>query len=140
LQNAPATPYTITIAFIPNGVGNNDAWGFVWRQSSDGKLVTINKSAGNNSLAVNKWTSDSAFSAAYVTITGGLDVYQPCLFFRATDNGTNRISSISADGQNFIDIHTVGRTDFMTANQIGFGIFDNATYTVGMTLLSWKQT
>lgn len=139
-ETAPATPYTLTVGFIPNVIGFNGAYAVLWRQSSDGKLVTINKASTSSALAVNKWTSPSAFSAAYVTITDGLDVPVPMLWFQISDDGANRISRVSFDGQNFIQIHTVGRTDFMTADEIGFAIFDNATYTTGMTVLSYLKT
>lgn len=139
-KSVPTAPYSVTIGFIPNGIGFNCAWGLILRQSSDGKLVTINKAATSNALAVNKWTNETTFSAAYVTITSGLDIYCPMVWFRFTDNNTNRIASMSSDGQNFVDIHSVSRTDFLTPDQVGFGIFDNATYTNAMTLLSWNQT
>jgi hypothetical protein len=47
---------------------------------------------------------------------------------------------VSTDGQNFKVIHTVGRTDFLTADQVGFFVNDQSnTIAAGMTLLSWKQ-
>jgi hypothetical protein len=62
------------------------------------------------------------------------------MFFRIADDGANRISSISTDGINFRVIHTVARTDFLTADQVGFFVnCQETTWDAGMTLLSWKE-
>jgi len=61
---------------------------------------------------------------------------------RIADNNTNRICSVSADGQNWIEVHSVGRTDFLTADQVGFMIrpTNSATPNIGtgVSVLSWK--
>lgn len=145
---APATPYTITIAFIPNMIGTpgTDApgMGLLFRQSSDGKIVTCNTvitsavaNAASTVVRTQKYNSATSFSANYVSYA-----YQPggIVWLRITDNGVNRISSISFDGVNFLDFHTVGRTDFLTADEVGFWVdANNANNAVVMQLLSWKE-
>lgn len=143
-KTAPATPYTVEIALL-SGLTLNDFYsvGFVWRQSSDGKLVTfhLELSAAACSFAVAKWNSPTSFSATYTSLqprTG-----YPLLFLKAQDTGTNRICSFSADGQNWAQLHTVGRTDFMTADEVGFGIkIQNGSLAGGavMTLVNWKES
>ncbi len=140
-KTAPATPYVITACMLLNLTGvSNQSCGLGFRQSSDGKLVLfgIDLSATAISLAVYKFTSATAFSATYVSRgVWGCGT----LFIRIADNGSNRICSTSTDGQNFKVIHTVGRTDFMTADEVGFWANDQSNIIdAGVTLLSWKET
>jgi hypothetical protein len=141
VKSAPATPYTITAAFLPRVPGVDFAGaGLLFRQSSDGKMASIGIGhSANVSIDVNKWTNATTFSAQYASLTTKT-FYSPT-FLRITDNGTNRICSWSNDGQNFLQIHSVGRTDFLTADQVGFFVnAQQATWDVAMTLLSWKET
>lgn len=143
---APATPYTITAAFLinadwfRNGAGSLNAFGALcFRQSSDGKLATLElflNSLGNT-LRVTKYTNATTLSATYLSLTT-TQSYGPLIWFRIADNGTNRICSTSGDGQNWIEQHSVGRTDFLTADEVGFAV-TGYTNKVGMTLLHWKQ-
>jgi len=64
----------------------------------------------------------------------------PCLWFRITDDGTNRICHVSGDGQHFITIHSVGRTDFLTADEVFFGVVGTTNFANRTLLLSWKQS
>lgn len=140
---APATPYTITIAFLSTLVGlANQRVGLVFRQSSDGKLhafyLLSAGAAGDLSLVSDKWTSETVFSATYGTIR---PFYPGApIWLRIADDGANRICSYSADGINFLAYHSIGRTDFLTADEVGFAASDSGNaYDIGMTLLSWKQ-
>lgn len=145
-KSAPSTPYTVTIAFLHNALfwKNYPAVGLVFRQSSDGKLVTFQfgQTTVGPGIAVNKWTNATTFSAQYtasptVSPVGGIT------WLRIADDGANRVCSLSVDGQNWLQIHTIGRTDFLTADEVGF--FANANnqatpnYDLTMTLLSWKE-
>lgn len=136
---APSTPYTITAAFIPQlTTASGLSVGVGWRQSSDGKLVYIALDIGGAALNVYKFTSPTVFSATYAGVAI-LAVWP--LFVRFTDNGTNRIVSWSRDGQNFLQIHSVGRTDFLTADEVMFAAQAQlASGNAAMTLLSWKET
>lgn len=133
---APATPYTITAAILPmmQDVDFHSA-GLCFRQSSDGKLAVI--ALDKTAIGINKYTDHATFSANYVNVT---ITHRGLTFFRIADNGTNRICSISNDGVNFFQAHSVSRTDFLTADEVGFFIQSgNTTWGLGMTLLSWKQ-
>lgn len=144
---APSTPYTITAAFLFKSLGTlgsnlNQLAGLAFRQSSDGKLHTCSLVSvfGFATVAVRstKWTNETTFSADYTApgLTPSLIYY-----LRIADNGTSRICSVSADGINFDVFHTVGRTDFLTADEVGFVVNDlSNTYDVRTTLLSWKET
>jgi hypothetical protein len=61
-------------------------------------------------------------------------------FFRISDNGTDRKVFVSTDGVTFIEWTTVGRTDFLTADQVGFYVCADTSYAVTAVLQSWKET
>jgi hypothetical protein len=59
------------------------------------------------------------------------------LFLQIGDDGTNRLVKFSADGQNFETFHSIGRTDFLTADEWGFYVSaPDTTYAIGLTVLS----
>lgn len=150
---APSTPYVITVGFLfigdlfaggASGLANEA--GLVFRQSSDGKLVAFIMGQVAN-LALRKWTSPTVFSAEYFNSASSGWIWNQgsIIWMRIADDGTNRICSISADGQNFIPVHTVGRTDFLTADEVGVMVRADSTSAgslggAGMTLLSWKES
>ncbi len=139
---APSTPYTITVAITPTGLAlDYQQAGILFRQASDGKFVTFGceYATAGVILAVYKYNSETSYNGSYVAL--GLSQGQQPIWLRITDNGTNRICSWSLDGQNFIQIHSVGRTDFLTATEVGFFANDQTnTYEAGNLLLSWKET
>jgi Collagen triple helix repeat (20 copies) len=139
---APATPYTITAGFIPNmAILNSATIGIGFRQSSDGKLVILGLQSSGNVLPflVEKYNSPTSVNSVYINnavIPGG-----NMMWLQISDDGANRICRFSMDGQHFLQIHSVGRTDFLTADEVFFFVNAiNATYATGMTLISWKQT
>jgi hypothetical protein len=140
---APATPYTITALLLFLALESSGAsevhYGLCFRQSSDGKLATLSREPFNQQTWSTKWNSATSFGAQYVnrTLPGTL---QTLNWFRIADDGTNRTVSFSHDGRNFIAYHAVGRTDFLTADEVGFyAAPSNATGGVGVTVLSWKD-
>lgn len=144
-KTAPATPYTITAALqgavVAAGGASEVHFGLCFRQSSDGKLhtLTVDPFSTVTRLWSTKWTNATTFSAQYTTL-GLTETLENLIWFRIADDGTNRICSISRDGQNFLPVHSVGRTDFLTADEVGFYISgSNAAAGIGLTLLSWKE-
>ncbi len=136
---APSTPYTITIAVLPLlWPANYDFIHLGWRQSSDGKLVHIRFGYVSDwRLSVIKSNSPTSDSATYVDYVWRRDCP---LFLRIADDGTDRICSYSADGQHWMTLHTVGRTDFLTPDQVFWGVDTRvATQKAGCTLLSWEE-
>lgn len=141
VKTAPTPPYTITAAVLARAPGINFAGvGLCFRQSSDGKLATLGMEHNNDwQVVVHKFNSATSFNSNYTSLNMGT-LMSP-VFFQISDNNTNRIVRISADGQHWQEIHSVTRTDFLTANQVGFyASADQATWDCGMTLLSWKET
>lgn len=139
---APSTPYTVTAIILPALFGINfTSCGLVFRQSSDGKLIVFNiVHNGEWTLNVEKFNSPTSFSASYVSVARFSGASGGPVFFRIADNGTNRICSWSADGENWYVVHTVGRTDFLTANEVGFYAgSDQTTWPGGLKLISWIE-
>lgn len=141
LMTTLTAPFTLTVAFINHMMNvNYQLAGIVMRQSSDGKLVTFAMAGENDgALGVKKWNSETNWNANY-QIGGSLALFGP-LWLQVTDDNTNRIFKWSTNGQNYHTFYTVGRTDFMTADQIGFGVNPrNGTYEVGATIIHWVES
>jgi hypothetical protein len=142
-KSAPATPYTITAYFVRRPLMTSGVYefGLCFRQSSDGKLAVFGvQGAGPTSapyLYSAKVASPTAATVNYLAVQ-----YQEMLqphFFRIADNGTNRICSVSRDGVHFTAFQSVARTDYLTADQVGFYVRDPASGSVGAWLLSWQE-
>jgi hypothetical protein len=144
---APATPYTITAAIVPQLYPEAFAnCGLLFRNSGAGTISALAVSFSSSTrfgvhLQSLKLSSPTLFSAAYVDLIDWGHVYKGgVVFIRIADDGTNRICSWSFDGINFLQAHSVGRTDFLTADEVGFYVeSNNANSSSGMLLLSWKQ-
>jgi len=145
-RSAPSTPYTLTVGFMLTwGIISGDPQaGLCFRESGSGKLHTWHiQNDGTVDYAISqKQNSPTSWSANYSTLTG----FQRCgagrgpiIWLKIQDNGTNRICSYSADGVNWIDFHSVGRTDFITADEIGiFAGSAQTTYPTIMNVVSMK--
>lgn len=143
-KSAPSTPYTITAAFMVCGV-ENCMGGIGWRQSSDGKLMVAQHQIYSLTayISLQKLTNETTYSANYASwtavtqYTGG-----PVKWFKISDDGTNRKIYYGVDGQNWIPLHSIGRTDFLTGDEVIFfcsasnGASSGDAY---ITLLSWKE-
>lgn len=145
---APSTPYKITACFLLTQdctVSTNVGWGgLLFRESSSGKCHGLGWEYTMNStsvtLLIEKLTNPTTFSAAYVLTAGTYILAGPGPFWaRIQDTGTNRLCDISADGVNWINLHTIGRTDFLTADEVGFFVNPNRGK-FGLTLLSWAES
>lgn len=121
VKTAPATPYTVSARLrfaLP--AKNSQSAGLLFRESGTAELVifaaSYDGSGGLEILSVSHWTSPTSFSASVFTQhwAGRPD------WMRIADDGTNRRYSVSADGENWIEVYNEGRTVFLTANQTGF--------------------
>jgi hypothetical protein len=140
---APATPYTITGAFLANARSLDFVnCGLYFANAGAGtisRLAIVANSGVNSGWAIqaDKLTSATVFSASYASEPfpqgrSGL------IWFRIADDGVNRIYSWSADGFNFITFFSVGRTDFLTADLVGFYVESgSATAKAGIFLAHW---
>lgn len=142
VKTAPATPYTIT-AYLDAVMLTKayQSYGLAFRESGTGRLhmFDIVGDATVRYLRSTKFTSATAFSADYQIVR----CYEPIKWFRIADNGSNRICSISPDGQSWLQIHSIGRTDFLTADQVGFYVGTENSTTPNLApilnVVSWKE-
>jgi hypothetical protein len=114
----PAAPYTVTARLRLMKINATGGGGLVLRQSSDGKLIRI--VFEQNAFTVDKFTNETTYGGSQYITTLALDANCPLRWVRIQDDNTNRKVSLSADGVNWIVIHSVGRTDFCTPDQVGF--------------------
>jgi hypothetical protein len=131
---APATPYTVT-AFIKGFfVSGNQGMGLFFRENATGEISAIYY--GGGSVAVTNWTNASTPGSNLALVTG------PTIpeWFRIVDDGTNRLYYVSADGVTWRLIHSVARTTFLTADQIGFHITIQTAVQLTASMLSWEVT
>lgn len=142
---APATPYKITVGFMVTwGVISGDPQvGLCFRESGSGKLHTWHlQNDGSAEYAISqKQNSATAWNSNYSVLTGynRIASHSGLSWLRIADDGTNRICSYSSDGQNWIAYHTVGRTDYITADEVGICAASNqTTYPTIMNVLSYK--
>jgi hypothetical protein len=141
-KTAPSTPYTITavINVACHSVSRQNG-GLLFRQSSDGKIANwaFNYGAG---LAAQKFASATSYNSQYTLSPTGPPLHLGCrpIILRIEDDGTNRKCHWSPDGINFIQYHSVGRTDYLTADEVGFyANANNSTHPLIVTLYSWEQ-
>jgi hypothetical protein len=145
---APATPYSITAAFIPHMVSDAATFpglGLLFRESGTGELVTWSYTLATDVFArAQKWNSPTSFNAGYVMPWENMTAYLagPVVWFRITDNGTNLLFSVSNSGHLFHQIFSVSRTDFMAGgpDEVGFWANAVASYETGITILSWEES
>lgn len=139
---APSPPYRVTAAFIPflwTGAQYMRC-GIGWRQSSDGKLALFSRlavSAQDGAVNSIKYPSPTGTSVDYTNWQ--MAALIPVTWVRITDDNTNRVIAVSPNGINWADWHSISRTDYLTADQIGFFVdSDRSNQIPRMVLLSWQ--
>jgi hypothetical protein len=132
-------PYTVTVAFqITMRLVNYSFCGILLRSSTGGQCESY-AIGPLKVIGVNRWTSATLWASGVVT--SPLPDMASLIWLRIQDNGTNRIYSWSMDGVNFEVSYTIGRTTYITPDEVGFFVNPaNASYGPSMLLLSWKQT
>lgn len=116
----PAKPYKIVARFAMHSrvVGQQFA-GLCWRDSAGGGLVTVHLT-NNLTFVTGRYNSPTALNSNYFSAALSNYVVNAPIWFQLEDDGTNRMVSLSADRFNWLPIHTVSNTDFITADQVGF--------------------
>jgi hypothetical protein len=136
-------PYVITILFTPHfldsGAGIQRIC-MLWRESGTGKMVQITVDTLNNftTWSIDKWDSLTAYNSSYI----GRHFLSPSniIAVQMIDDLTNRIVKLGVNGENLIQLHSIDRTDFITADEVGFAIAnDGATFKNSLTILSWVE-
>lgn len=141
---APATPYTVTAAFMVDAYRPPNTprqGGILFRGAGTGKLHTINHrwESGLWHISSVKFTNPTTFSAIYVD--ADLYTHPHIVWVQITDDGANRVTRYSDNGMAWFEVSTVGRADFLTADEIGF--YANSVDAVNgtrMWLIHWVVT
>jgi hypothetical protein len=132
----PSKPYKIEARFSMGGRTTGTQFGgLCWRNSTSGALVTAGIT-NNNTLVIGRYTSPTVLSSNYLSIALSNFAVNGDFFLRLEDDSTNRIVSLSLDGENWLQAHSIGNTDFLSADQVGF--FVNPTSS-GLPAAVWLQ-
>jgi hypothetical protein len=140
-RSVPATPWTITAAFgrFTIATGNQNV-GLMVRESSTGKLIGFGLTMGQNTtLYAWKWTNPTTYSGQ--SYANRALPWEAARFLRIADDGTNLKFSYSADGENFVQLHSVSRTDYLASGPDHVGPYVNSGTNNGALYahcLSWK--
>lgn len=145
VKSIPAFPYTITAYFLGNLFAKGfQSYGFVWRDSVSAKLACyecfFNTTNADPLMISRKFTNPTTFSADYTN----QPVAQLMRWMRIKDDGTSRICQFSSDGVDWQTVHTIGRTDFLTADQVGFCVSTHNSVTPNVPpivrVCSWAES
>ncbi len=142
VRTIPATPYTVTACLVITSNTGSSSAGLFLRESGTGRIVTLSI-GGTGTLNSAKYTNETTFSATYSSNSGVVTPQgsKPC--FRRADNGTTRTLSFSNDREQWVELPTQGHTDFLTADQIGWGMVTGSGSSNGewiaASLLSWDE-
>jgi hypothetical protein len=142
VKSIPSVPYTVTILFRVNlDTGSATDVGVGWRQSSDGKMINVRYIGSDSGFIISKWTDETAYSADYTSNSLIRRVFYVGVgvLVQLIDDNSNRIVKVSGDGINWQTMHTVGRADFLTADQLLVYGRDNGSYGAGISVLSWTE-
>lgn len=147
LKNVPTAPYSVTATFIP--LFSPTSISYCGMCLYDGtKVLVFDIILASNiwSMKGTKFTNITTFSADYFN-SQGMPINTNPVTMKIEDDNSNRILSYSNDGINFVQVHSVGRTDFLTPTKIGMVVATNANATTNgsptvssMNWLSWVQS
>ena len=127
-KSYPGGAVTITTMMWTQGHGGTlNGGGLFLRQSSDGKLTGIQLAQDNN-IFVQKWDSATTFNSVYTSIAAFWRNFGKPIWLRLRDDGaTTRFYEVSYDGLEWDILHSVGRTDFLTPDQVAIGMNINGS-------------
>jgi hypothetical protein len=146
-KTAPSPPYTITAGFLwsfrPQS-GDDPSCGLMFRQSSSGKLITFGPySNGTSKLEsyVGHWNGPTSFGANVFGPQVSLEtVWQSVIWVQISDDNTNRIYRISADGVKFLQLYSESRTFGFTCDEVGWSANNGSGDDHHVSLISWKES
>jgi hypothetical protein len=120
-------PWTATVGFMMTGLGSAGAVAGMGTRGTNNyyyifRIARTTSSDYTPSFYTAKFDASYVYNSSYKT-EKWLH-FAPYIWMRINDNGTNRISSFSLDGENWTVYHSIGRTDWTTVNRVflhGFG-------------------
>lgn len=131
---SPTSNYTKRFYLEGIGAPGASMWGYglCLYDSTSGRFVVfiISYNSGNNSsdwiMKAQKWNSATSNNSDY-KITAMSLVGPIPKWMQIRDDGTNRYLDYSINGVDWVNFHTVGRTDWLTPNNIGFVALNNGS-------------
>ncbi len=129
----PGGSYTMTVKVRPMlTAASYSGCGICWRQASNGYINTFGlvMVAGVVQMICRNSTANNATASPTYTLStdpvtlanAGNAALTDGIWLRLTDDTTNRLWHYSYDGQNFIQFGTVGRTSFLTPDEVGIWV------------------
>jgi hypothetical protein len=142
-RTAPAAPYKITAAFVPQLHDNsNCSMGIGFRRNSNGYTTNIN-TIRQDSLSVLEFTSPTVFGSNLVakkTWWMGRHIQ----WMQIEDNNTDLFYRLSMDGVNWQTNHQHGRAaqhNLLVPDEVFFFVNGlSTTYSVSMALIAWEES
>lgn len=133
----PTPPYLITACLQVTAKGVDFAGCGVGWMDNAGLIIGAQLEWQTNAFRFNlhKYNSASAFNSSY---TGGIWP-DPYVWVQLEDDNTNRIVRLSTDGRYFTPLHSVGRTDFLTATRVICYANSQNSADAHLVLLSWEE-
>jgi hypothetical protein len=148
-KSAPTAPYSVTAWLYPQiciASGGNPGGGLCFRNSSDGKLLTMQvfywggSGTDKFAIAVYRMTNATTWSSTQITETFVIPTSGLCL--RLARDGSNNLSfQYSFNGEDFSTLYTEAVSAHLsTADEVGW-FFDanDASNAGGMVLASWAE-
>lgn len=138
-KTAPATPYKVAI-FIQNMTPGANSWYFVgFRDSSTGKLTTLNQNVNSSDLqnysAPGSFVGNISSPSIAEFVNGG--------WYRLGDDGTTVTYDVSADGVNFFTVASITKSSGYQGssgyNQLMVGIRPGDTLPGCITIRCWDE-
>ena len=139
-KTAPATPYSIVVAVLPQGFffTAGPEFGIVLRESSTGKLLSLVYYQGG--FYVQSRSNPTTFVSNPYVAPGQTSA--GFMYLKMSNDGTNVTFEWSLDGNNFQQIggNFANTTYFTTApDEVGFMVSSQSTMPAAMTVYSWKE-
>lgn len=140
---APVTGYEIRMLvelWTPTNTFNNGL-AIGWRDSTSGELALLEITTNTTtflSFLYEKWNSETSSNSTYIAQTG---IHIPIKWVKIADNLTNRSIHVSNDGVEWVQLDSRSSTDFLTPDEIFFGVrlVTNGTYDMMTSLLSYEE-
>jgi hypothetical protein len=140
VKAAPSTPYTINTFFLSSLPRQNfQRFGLLWRDSSSGKLVTLEILFDSSFvIRLSHWNSTTSWVGYIGGLYSGFNYTSVAgTWLQIGDDGTNLTCKVSADSYHWELLFSEGRSAFLNPNQVGFYASAQGSVPVQTTLLSW---
>jgi hypothetical protein len=141
---SPTSNYTFTV-YLESALytSNFTKAAIILRNSGSGSFVSFGPSYdtgsyGGYGIQTVKYSNPTTGIAIYSSQSIAQLPYGMPKWLRIRDDGTNRISEFSDNGIDWIGHYSVGRTDYITPDQIGWGTNNSSGQTIKARLRSWS--